>query len=179
MTLTSDVEKRLETLNRLVKDFVGRVALGERARQSADAVGNVVEMREILKELQEDVAVKGATIVTFLEKCRKEAERIPALVLAQAEKRKLPRERAEKAAVSANNASKKLTNFYRSIQLFMESIVKSFERGIFPGAALDTLRVYMVKTPDLEKSHTEAMLADLDQAEAYLYAPVRENANAS
>ena len=179
MTLTSAVEKRLETLNRLMRDFVGRVALGARARDRADAAGNVVQTREIFRRMQEDVAVKGATIITFLEKCKKEAERIPADTLTQAERRKLPQDRTEKAAASANNASKKLMNFYRSIQLFMESIIKSFEGGIFPGAALDTLRVYMVKTPELEKSHTDAMLADLDQAEAYLYAPVRENANAT
>jgi hypothetical protein len=179
MTLTSNVEKMLETLNTLVRDFLGRVQLGERAWRAADGVGNVVKSREIFKEMQEDVAVQGATIITFLEKCGKEIERVPARVLAIADKQKLPRERAERAMASANIAVKKLSSFFKSIELFMTSIIRSFERGIIPGAGLDTLRVYMVKTPALEKSHTEAMLTDLEQAESLLYAPVRESANAS
>jgi hypothetical protein len=178
MTQSDEFARKLANLHQLVRDYLGRLALGEKAYERVREEGNAPKSREALEEVCKEGFDKGAKILVFLEKCIKDAEQLPAKLIAEAVKRKVPEPEMEKIAVLANKASQKLRSFFKSIELYLNNILKDFKRNVIPQSALDTFRIYMVLDQSLVRANTNRLTDAIEAAENAIAVSAAKPANA-
>ncbi len=163
MKLTEEVKERIKEFYNKTAEFITNIAVlaKEHGEDSAQVQGyGIAKIKELLRHI---------------EVSETRLDRLPAVLLAVAEKQNLPDKDVAIIKASSEEARESMKGFLESFKTLLENIEYSLEGNVYPLPLINTLKIYVVMLPENLEKRVNSLVSELEVAEAHLTIPEPNN----